>query len=141
VTRCEVRAARRRAELCEEAVRDGDRRDDLPVRKLARRLARRELDERDLLRHLVDHRLDVEAMPADGDDLRQSLLVDPGDARLFVRVAGDEADEQRDHDRIREQRDEQELRPSQHRQVLAQQNGDGAHPTAASTVAPTTRPC
>ena len=49
-------------------------------------------------------------MPRDGDDRRQVLLVDERDARLRARVAGDQPDEQGDHDRIREQRAEQERR-------------------------------
>ena len=42
------------------------------------------------------------------------VLVDERDARLRARVAGDEPDEQCDHDRVREQRPEQQRRPAQH---------------------------
>ena len=43
-------------------------------------------------------------MTRDLHDGGHVVLVDPRDARLRARVAGDEADEERDHDRVREQR-------------------------------------
>jgi hypothetical protein len=67
----------------------------------------------------------VEAVSRDGDDRRQVLLVDERDARLRARVAGDEPDEKRDHDRIREQRAEQERRAPQNAQILPEQEQDG----------------
>jgi len=62
----------------------------------------------------------VEAVAADGDHGWNPVFVDERDARLRARIAGDEADEQGDDDRVREQRAEEQRRTSQDRQVLAQ---------------------
>ena len=61
--------------------------------------------ERHVARDLVDRSVCTwKRWPATCTTGRHVVLVDPRDARLRARVAGDEADEQRDHDRVREQR-------------------------------------
>ena len=130
----EMRADDRRLQVAEESRRHGDGRDHLAVGELARRLRVGEAHERHLLRDVVDHGLDVEAMAADRDHLRQAVVVDERDARLRARVAGDEADEHRDDDGVRDERAEQQRRASQHAQVLAQQQEHRVHPNTSSTV-------
>ena len=78
--------------------------------------------------------------PATDDDAREVVLVDERDARLRARVPGDETDEHRDDDRIRDERAEQERRAEEDAQVLAQQQERGGHPNTSSTVSATTRP-
>ncbi len=79
--------------------------------------------------------------PATCDDRRDVVLVDERDARLRARIAGDEPDEDGDHDRVREERAEQERRAAQDPQVLAQQQPDRehaageAHPKASAAAA------
>ena len=128
----QARAADRRDEVGEEARRDRDRRDDLARRELALCLVGPHPHECHLTRHLVDHRLKVEAVAADHDGARQPVFVDERDTRLGARVAGDETDEQRDHDRIREQRREQERRAQEDAEVLAQQQPDGCQPNTSA---------
>src|SRR6185295_16910140 len=58
--------------------------------------------------------------------LRQPVLVDERDPRLGVRVAGDEPDEQRDEQRVRDEDSEQQRRAPQDADVLPQDEPGGA---------------
>ena len=111
----------------EEAGRNRQRRDDAAGRKRVARLQRIHPDEMDVLADLVDRVLDPEPMAPDGDDLRQLILVDERDARLRAPVAGDEADEPCDQQRVGEQDAEQEWRAHEHAQVLPQDEGRAPH--------------
>ena len=63
----------------------------------------------------------------DDDVRRQAVLVDERDPRLRVRVAGDEPEQRRDHDRVGEQHAEQHRRAQQRAHVLAQDQENGPH--------------
>jgi hypothetical protein len=81
---------------------------------------------------------DVEAAVADDDARRQVVAVDERDARLRARIADDEADEGRDHERVREQRAEQQRRAQERAHVLHE---DAPHASRPSTSSSTRSAC
>src|SRR5438094_311491 len=93
---------------------------DLPRAELPLCLVVAEPDELDVLADALDRPVDVEAVAADDDEAWQAVLVDQCDARLRVRVAGNEPDEQRDQERVGEEEAEQERRAAQDQRILAQ---------------------
>jgi hypothetical protein len=86
-----------------ETRRHGDHGHDLPVLQLALRLVFVEMHERDVARDLVDRLLHVERVIPDHDLFREAVEVDEADARLRARVAGDEPEQRRDHQRVEEE--------------------------------------
>src|SRR5439155_17115228 len=86
----------------------------------------------DVLADLGDRVLDPERVTADNDDLRQVILVHERDARLRAAVAGDEPDEARNEERIRDQDAEQDRRADQHAQVLAKEQRRALHENTSS---------
>ena len=71
-------------------------------------------------------------MAADHDDAGKVVLVDERDARLRAAVAGDEAHETGDEQRVRDQHAEQERRPDQDAQVLPQDQAGATHVNTSS---------
>ena len=117
----------------DEPRRHGDDRDHLAVGQLAAGRVLRHANEVDVLRDRVDRRPHVERVRADDEPRGQAVLVDEGDARLRVRVAGDETDEGGDHERIREQHAEEHRGPAQRPEVFADEQEHGPHVRAPST--------
>jgi hypothetical protein len=99
----ERRAVQHPAQVGEEAFGNRDDGDDLAIPQLALRLGAREPDEGDVLSHAVNRRVDVEPPPRQVHVTRKALLVDERNSGLGARVPGDEADQERNHDRIRDQ--------------------------------------
>jgi hypothetical protein len=75
----------------------------------------------------------VEALAAEDDRRREVVLVHERDPRLGAPVAGDEAHEQRDRERVGEQDAEQQRRAAQDEHVLAQHQKNPAHAERVST--------
>src|SRR5205823_11886446 len=69
-------------------------------------------------------RVDVEAAVADVDVGGQPVLVDERDPGLRARVPGDEPDEARDDERVRDEHGDEHRRAAQDAEVLAQQEED-----------------
>ena len=127
------RAKHERRALAQAAqLRDEVRRHDHGCRhatrlELALGLRTRHPHEIDLGR-LLEPALDVEALVADDEQARErALLVDQRDARPLARVADDEPDDERDHERVGDERQRERRHPPERAQVLAEQQRDPSH--------------
>ena len=101
--------------------------------QLPLRLVRAEPHELHVLTDLLDRVLDAEYAPPDHDGARQVIEIDERDARLRVRVARDEPDEHRDHERVGEERPEEERRAPEDAQILREQERNASHTNISST--------
>src|SRR5207253_2111949 len=115
------RAAYHRPQVGDEAPWNRHRGDHLSGPQLARGLLAGEAYEVDGAAHPRDRPVDVEAVAADDDLRREVILVHERDTRLRARVAGHEADEPRDDERVRDEDGDEYRRAPQDAQVHAQQ--------------------
>ena len=116
----EARRVQAALQVGEKTGRDGQRGDDPAGRQRTACLDGIHSDEMDVLPDLVDRVLDAKPVATHGHDLRQVILVDERNTRLRAAIAGDEADEARDEQRIRDQNAEEKRGAYEHTQVLPQ---------------------
>jgi hypothetical protein len=128
----QLRAADHPAQVAHEPARHGHGSDDLSGLELPLGVVAPQPEELHVLARLRDRPIDVEAMAADHRGVRKAVLVDERDARLGVRIARHQAEEDRDHHRVREQKPEQRGRAAQHAQVLVEEQQRSGHARAAA---------